>query len=204
MQYDISHLSGERIGTYTTNASGVINVDNLPDGWYTAVEVNAADGYILDSEPHDIEVADGEITRVTLTNRKSSSFFIHKVDAATGKGIYGVTFLISDRHGNPIAQYVTDQNGYVYMDSRQLEDGKYFIREIGAPNGYVIDPEIKTFYVEYGHTASITWYNQPVQAQIQLIKSRRTTIPSTAYPRARCWRVRCSRFATKPEMWSIR
>ena len=182
VQYDISHLSGERIGTYTTNASGVINVDNLPDGWYTAVEVNAADGYILDSEPHDIEVADGEITRVTLTNRKSSSFFIHKVDAATGKGIYGVTFLISDRHGNPIAQYVTDQNGYVYMDSRQLEDGKYFIREIGAPNGYVIDPEIKTFYVEYGHTASITWYNQPVQAQIQLIKKSADDNPINGIP----------------------
>ena len=182
VQYEVSHMNGERIGTFKTNASGVIVIDALENGWYTAVEVRAADGYILDAEPHDIEVADGQITRVTLTNRKSSSFFIHKVHATTGKGIYGVTFLVSDRWGNPIAQYVTDQNGYVYMDDRQLEDGKYFIREIGVPSGYVIAPEIKTFYVEYGRTASITWYNQPIQAQIQIVKKSADDNPINGLP----------------------
>lgn len=36
--------------------------------------------------------------------------------------------------------------------------------------GYVLDSEVKDFYVEYGHTSSITWYNTPVQAQIQVVK----------------------------------
>ena len=182
VQFEIKYMNGKRIGTYTTNASGVINIDDLPNGWYTVVETKAADDYILDAEPHDVEVTDGEITRVTITNRKNSSFLIHKVDSTTGKGISGVTFLISDRYGRPLAQYVSDQNRYVYTDNNEFEDGKYFIREIAVPNGYVLDNEVKTFYVEYGHTSSITWYNTPIQAQIQVVKKSADDNPINGLP----------------------
>ncbi len=169
-QFRVEYMNGERVGTYTTNSSGVINIDGLENGWYTIIETKAAKGYQLDSEPHDIEVKNGQIAKITITNRKTSSFLIHKVDSTTGRGIYGVTFLVSDRYGNPVAQYTSDHNGYVYMDDRDFDDGKYYIREIAVPNGYVIDTEVKTFYVEYGETSSITWYNTPTQAQIQIIK----------------------------------
>ena len=182
VKFEVEYMNGKRIGTYTTNASGVINIDDLPNGWYTIVETKAADNYILDAEPHDVEVTDGEITRVTITNRKNSSFLIHKVDSTTGKGISGVTFLISDRYGRPLAQYVSDQNGYVYTDNNEFEDGKYYIREIAVPNGYVLDNEVKTFYVEYGHTSSITWYNTPIQAQIQIIKKSADDNPINGLP----------------------
>lgn len=170
VEFEVEYMNGRRVGTYRTNANGVINIDGLENGWYSVVEKKAARGYILDSEPHDVVVKDGKITRVTLTNRKASSFLIHKVDSTTGKGIYGVTFLVSDRYGKPIAQYTSDQNGYVYMDDTDLKDGKYYIREISVPQGYVIDPEVKTCYVEYGQTSNITWYNTPTQAQIQIVK----------------------------------
>lgn len=170
VEFEVEYMNGRRIGTFRTNANGVITIDGLENGWYSVVEKKAARGYILDAEPRDIEVKDGKITRITLTNRKASSFLIHKVDSTTGKGIYGVTFLVSDRYGKPVAQYTSDQNGYVYMDDTDLQDGKYYIREISVPQGYVIDPEVKTFYVEYGQTSNITWYNTPTQAQIRIIK----------------------------------
>ena len=170
VQFRVEYMNGERVGTYTTNSSGVIDIDGLEDGWYTILETKAARGYQLDSEPHDVEVKNGKISRITITNRKSSSFLIHKIDSTTGKGIYGVTFLVSDRYGNPVATYTSDHNGYVYMDDRDYNDGKYYVREISVPQGYVIDTEVKTFYVGYGETSSITWYNTPTQAQIQIIK----------------------------------
>ena len=182
VKFEVEYMNGKRIGTYTTNSNGVINIEDLPNGWYTVTEVKAADDYILDAEPHDIEVTDGEITRITLTNRKNSAFLIHKVGSVTGKGISGVTFLISDRFGRPLAQYVSDQNGYVYTDNDEFEDGKYYIREIAVPSGYVLDTEVKTFYVEYGHTSSITWYNTPVQAQIQIIKKSADDNPINGLP----------------------
>ena len=182
VKFEVGYMNGKRIGTYTTNSNGVINIDDLPNGWYTVTEVKATDDYVLDAEPHDIEVSDGEITRITLTNRKNSAFLIHKVDSVTGKGISGVTFLISDRFGRPLAQYVSDQNGYVYTDNDEFEDGKYYIREIAVPSGYVLDTEVKTFYVEYGHTSSITWYNTPIQAQIQIIKKSADDNPINGLP----------------------
>lgn len=170
VEFEVEYMNGRCVGTYRTNSNGVIDIDDLENGWYTIVEKKAAKGYQLDAEAHDVEVKNGKITRVTLTNRKASFFLIHKVDSTTGRGIYGVTFLVSDQYGNPVAIYTSDQNGYVYMDDTKLNDGKYYVREISVPQGYVVDTEVKTFYVGYGETSSITWYNTPTQAQIQIVK----------------------------------
>ncbi len=129
VQFEIAKMNGERIGTYTTNSNGVITLPQLADGWYTATEIKAAKGYLLDSTPHNFEVKAGKTTSLTIENTQASSMLIHKIDSVTGKGIYGVTFLVSDSKGNPIGQYTSDQNGYVYID-KTLTDGKYLVREI--------------------------------------------------------------------------
>ena len=41
---------------------------------------------------------------------------------------------------------------------------------------------LKTFYVEYGETSSITWYNTPTQAQIQIIKKSADDNPINGLP----------------------
>ena len=106
---------------------------------------------------------------------------IHKVDSVTGKGIYGVTFLVSDRNGNPIGQYASDQNGYVYID-KELTDGKYYVREIEAAEGYVLDTTVRTFYVRYGATSEITWKNTPTMGQIQITKKSADDNPVNGLP----------------------
>ena len=131
VQFEIAKMNGERIGTYTTDSNGVITLPQLADGWYTATEIKAAKGYLLDSTPHNFEVKAGRTTSLTVENTQASSMLIHKIDSVTGKGIYGVTFLVSDSKGNPIGQYTSDQNGYVYID-KTLTDGKYLVREIQA------------------------------------------------------------------------
>ena len=57
----------------------------------------------------------------------------------TGKGIYGVKFLLSDARGNPIGTYESDNEGYVYID-HELEDGRYTIQEIECAEGYLWTP----------------------------------------------------------------
>ena len=149
VRFEIAKMNGEWIGTYTTDSDGVITLPELSDGWYTATELKAAKGYLLDSTPHNFEVKNGKTTSLTIENAKASSILIHKIDSVTGKGIYGVTFLVSDSRGNPVGQYTSDQNGYVYID-KSLTDGKYQVREIEAADGYLLDTTVRTFYVEYG------------------------------------------------------
>lgn len=167
--FEVSKMNGERIGTYRTDSDGKIALSNLESGWYTVIETKEAKGYALDKEPKHIEVKNGKQVLLTVTNRQTSSMLIHKIDSVTGEGIYGVTFLVSDARHNPIGQYTSDQNGYVYID-RELKDGKYYVQEIQPAEGYLIDHTEKTFYVEYGETSHITWKNTPQMGQIQITK----------------------------------
>ncbi len=169
VQFEIRKLNGEIIGTYTTDANGVISLPQAEKGWYQVVERKAAEGYRLDDTPHQIEVKDGQTATLEITNRQSGSALIHKVDSLTGEGIFGVTFLVSDAKGNPIGTYQSDNEGYVYID-KELADGKYTIREIECADGYILDTQPKTFYVQYGGCSTITWPNTAMRGQIQIVK----------------------------------
>ena len=169
VKFEIRKMNGEIIGTYTTDSDGVIYLPKAESGWYTVTELEAASGYLLDTTPHRIEVKDGQTATLEIINHKSSRILLHKVDKATGKGIYGAVFLLYDSNHNPIGEYVTDQDGYIYADEG-LADGRYYLREIKAAPGYVLDPELKTIYVRYGSTTEIEWSNTAECGQIQIIK----------------------------------
>ena len=170
VQFEVRKLNGEIIGTYTTDKSGVIRLPEAEKGWYQVVELKAAEGYRLDDTPHQIEIKDGQTATLEITNRQTGSALIHKIDSVTGKGIYGVKFLLSDARGNPIGTYESDNEGYVYID-HELEDGRYTIQEIECAEGYLLDTQPKTVYVKYGGCTTITWENTAVTGQIQVTKT---------------------------------
>lgn len=181
VKFEIRKMNGEIIGTYTTDSDGVIYLPEAESGWYTVTELEAASGYLLDTTPHRIEVKDGRTATLEITNHKSSRILLHKVDKATGKGIYGAVFLLYDSNHNPIGEYATDQDGYIYADEG-LADGRYYLREIKAAPGYVLDPELKTIYVRYGSTTEIEWSNTAECGQIQVIKKSANDNPINGLP----------------------
>ena len=181
VKFEIRKMNGEIIGTYTTDSDGVIYLPEAESGWYTVTEQEAASGYLLDTTPHRIEVKDGQTATLEIINHKSSRILLHKVDKATGKGIYGAVFLLYDSNHNPIGEYVTDQDGYIYADEG-LADGRYYLREIKAAPGYVLDPELKTIFVRYGSTTEIEWSNTAECGQIQIIKKSANDNPINGLP----------------------
>ena len=181
VQFEIRKLNGEIVGTYTTDQNGVISLPEAEKGWYQVTELKAAKGYQLDDTPHQIEVKDGGTATLEITNRQTGSALIHKVDSLTGEGIYGVTFLLSDAKGNPVGTYQSDNEGYVYID-QGLADGKYTIREIECADGYILDTQPKTIYVQYGGCTTITWPNTAVRGQIQIVKKSADYNPTNGLP----------------------
>ena len=169
VQFEVRKMNGEILGTYTTDRNGVIHIPNAESGWYTVVERKAANGYALDANPEQVCVKDGETTTLEITNKRMCSIMIHKVDARTGEGIYGVKFVLYDAGKNPIGEYSTDQDGYIYIRD-ELEAGKYFLRELEAADGYIRDEQYKTIYVERGKCTQIEWENSAVTGQIQIRK----------------------------------
>lgn len=146
---------------------------------YYAVEIEAPEGYKLDDTPHYFEVVDGKTSKLTVTNKAFSGILIHKTDSSTGKGIYGVTFLLYDANNNPVGQYTSDNQGYVYIEN--IETGRYYLREL-ENEGYILDTQRKTVYVKSGETTLVEWENTPIMGQIQIIKKSADDNPINALP----------------------
>ncbi|MGN9095535.1 SpaA isopeptide-forming pilin-related protein [Flintibacter porci] len=157
-------------GLYRTDKNGQIILSGIT-GTVVVTEVETIKGYRIDdaSRSQTIEVRANDTQQLWFYNAPTSRILLHKVDKATGKGIYGAVFLLYDSNHNPIGEYVTDQDGYIYA-VEGLADGRYYLREIKAAPGYVLDPELKTIYVCYGSTTEIEWSNTAECGQIQIIK----------------------------------
>ena len=167
VQFEIRKMDGEIVGTFTTDENGVIYLPEAENGWYTVTELKAADGYRLDDTPHRVEVRDGQTATLEITNKAISGILIHKVNAVTGEGIPGVSFLLYDSGNTPIAQETSDDRGYVRFEN--LTAGRYYLREL-ENEGYIPDTQKKTVYVKSGETTEIEWKNTPITGQIQVTK----------------------------------
>ena len=176
--FEIRKVDDELIDTVTTGKDGRVFV-SLEDGAYYAVETEAAEGFQVDPTPHYFEVEDGKTVSLTVTNKAFSGILIHKVDADTREGIYGVTFLLYDANNNPVGQYTSDNQGYVYIEN--IETGRYYLREL-ENEGYILDTQRKTVYVKSGETTLVEWENTPIMGQIQIIKKSADDNPINALP----------------------
>ena len=170
VEVEVRKMNGEVVGTFTTDRNGEIYLPSLDAGWYQVTELKAADGYKLDATPAQVCVKDGQTTQLMLTNVRMASIMIHKIDAVTSQGIYGVKFVLYDEGKTPLGEYTTDQDGYIWIKD-EYPEGKYFIRELQAAEGYVLDEQYKTVYIQRGKTAQITWENTPATGQIQITKT---------------------------------
>ena len=176
--FEIRKMDDALVDTVTTDENGRVFL-SLEDGSYYAVEIEAPEGYKLDNTPHYFEVKNGKTSKLTITNTAMSGIIIHKTDSTTGKGIYGVTFLLYDEGNNPIGQYTSDNQGYVYIEN--LESGRYYLREL-ENEGYILDTQRKTVYVKSGETTLVEWENTPITGQIQIIKKSADDNPINGLP----------------------
>lgn len=169
VEFLVTKFNGEQIGYYETDESGLIVIEGLEEGTYLVKETKEAKGYKLDSEAKEVEIKDGKRTTLKVENDPMSSVLIHKIDSVTGEGIPGVNFLLYDSDNEPIGQFETDDEGYIWI-RKELPEGKYKLRELEPAEGYISDNSEKTFYVQKGRTTEIEWENTPEVGQIVITK----------------------------------
>ena len=165
--FEIRRMDDELVDTVTTGDTGTVFAP-LEDGAYYAVEIEAGEGFRVDSTPHYFEVEDGRTTTLQVENEAISGILLHKVDSTTGEGIYGVSFILYDSTNTPIDQQTTDDRGYAWFQN--LPAGRYYLREL-ENEGYVPDTQKKTVHVKSGETTEVTWENTPITGQIQITKT---------------------------------
>ena len=168
--FEIRKVDDALVDTVTTGKNGRVFVA-LEDGSYYAKEVTSNKSFRLDDTPHYFEIKDGKRVTLQVTNKKLSGIVIHKIDSATGDGIYGVKFVLYDANKKPIGEYTSDDRGYIYIDEIPGGlSGRFYLRELEAAPGYTLDNQYKTVYVSPGKTVEIEWENTAVTGQIQIYK----------------------------------
>jgi uncharacterized surface anchored protein len=164
--YDEKRLE---IGTYTTSALGEIFIPQIEAGSYYLQEQKAPAGYVLDNTVRQVELIGGRTTTVEWENTSLGSLRIIKVDKITKKPLYNATFLLYDSRNNLLGEFATDQNGVITF-GRNLQAGKYKLREIKAPESYLLDETVRTITVTQGATTEIVIENEPMRGRIQITK----------------------------------
>lgn len=132
---------GTVIDTITTGADGTAETTKvLYKGYsYTVTEIEAPKGYSISDEPtQTIKLVEQQAEFVVDFDNKQNTipFEITKTDVSTGELIPDCTFEILNENNEQVITGTTDENGIAHF---QLAIGKYFYREISAPDIYEID-----------------------------------------------------------------
>ena len=178
--FRIEKPDGGLIGEYTTDEQGQIFVSLEPQ-IVVVREISAPEGYSVDSTPRTVEIKANDITTLTYKDERLNGIRIRKVDADTGRGIYGVRIMVTDENNDVVGVYTTDHQGYIEID-KELSDGVYYLEEIEAAPGYDLDKVVKRIRIENGKTKVIVWENAREKGQIQILKTSADANPVTGQP----------------------
>lgn len=152
----VSRRGSSEYTEVTTGKDGTALLKGLEEDWYQVQEICSPEGYILDSAVHDVELIAGQTATVVLTNSKEPGLTIKKVDAETGDPLPGAVFRVTMPNGS-IKDVTTDENGIAHLID--LESGEIIVKEIRAPEGYLLDETEHHVRLESGKTAEITLKN---------------------------------------------
>ncbi len=132
---------GTVIDTITTGTDGIAETTKaIYKGYsYTVTEIEAPKGYSISDEPtQTIKLVEQQAEFVVDFDNEQNTipFEITKTDISTGELIPDCTFEILNENNEQVITGTTDENGIAHF---QLAIGKYFYREISAPDIYEID-----------------------------------------------------------------
>ena len=131
--------------TGATGENGMVSVE-VPAGdfEYTVTEIQAPEGYVLDSTPVPVEIIkkeeNGQVTYeakpITRINKKAKgNIKLVKTDETGQKPLEGAVFgVYKEENSEPIETLTTNSKGEAM--SGNLDHGKYYLQEITPPEGY--------------------------------------------------------------------
>ena len=178
VSFKLADRCGRELGTFTTNRLGQIHLTGMEQGTYQVQEIEATPGYVLDSTVRAVDLLWGKVTKLEVPNTPMGTLIVRKVDAETKQPLFGAVFNLYDLRNNLLGEYTTDNRGIIEFP-KEIKAGRYKLKEVKAPDGYVLDETPKTIEVKSGETTEVTIENQPMRGKIQIIKKAADDNPIT-------------------------
>lgn len=169
--------------------NGKITVENLKPGIYYIKEKTSPTGYVIDTNTYEAEIQPNETTTKAIVNKEpKGNITVTKVNT-NGDKIENVKFEIiagediynktqTQKHyskGDSVATITTNSAGIASKTGLPL--GKYIVKEIEVPTGYLLNTEQKTVDLKYKDQntsvvyGSVTFENQEPTGSITIEKT---------------------------------
>lgn len=191
---DVYTIVTDEQGIASTTQLGISDRGNLPFDTYVVTEESPYSEYDPIA-PFEVTIdTEGKTYYYIVRNDTvDAPISVQKVDAETGKiiPIAGTKFQVLDEEKNVISMTVshyptlieqdtweTDANGGFILPET-LEYGVYYLREIKAPEGYLLNGEDIRFVVDKEHQwdepLTVTFADTPAKGKIQILKTDEET-----------------------------
>jgi len=132
-------VESNAIMTAISDENGYFEFDDVPYGEYVVREIKAPTGYILSNKSYPVTVCeDGETITIRTVN-KPITVEVSKVDVY-GEELIGADMQLENADGEIIDEWISDGTNHIVTE---LPAGDYTLKEIAAPDGYVIATDIE-------------------------------------------------------------
>ena len=163
------------IGTYTTGSDGTVTVNDLEQGTWYIQETSVPSHLVLDTTIRTVTINPNETATYTAKNNwVKGKIKLRKFDSKTNEQVGGATYAIYNQQGQELERLVTTATGYV--ESGYLRFGEYRVKEIIAPEGYVLNPQEYSVTVsENEQRIEVSGSDKPIEGYIQVLKRDKET-----------------------------
>ena len=135
------------IMTAASDENGCFEFTDVPFGQYIVREIESPSGYILSDKEYAVSISeDGEVIEITTEN-KPITVEISKRDVY-GNELVGAEMVLENADGETVDKWTSDGTNHIVS---KLGAGEYVLKEIAAPDGYVIATDIKFTVDVYGN-----------------------------------------------------
>ena len=135
------------IMTAASDENGCFEFTDVPFGQYIVREIESPSGYILSDKEYAVSISeDGEVIEITTEN-KPITVEISKRDVY-GNELVGAEMVLENADGEKVDKWTSDGTNHIVS---KLGAGEYVLKEIAAPDGYVIAMDIKFSVDVYGN-----------------------------------------------------
>lgn len=135
------------IMTAASDENGCFEFTDVPFGQYIVREIESPSGYILSDKEYAVSISeDGEVIEITTEN-KPITVEISKRDVY-GNELVGAEMVLENADGEKVDKWTSDGTNHIVS---KLGAGEYVLKEIAAPDGYIIATDIKFNVDVYGN-----------------------------------------------------
>ena len=169
--FEISKENGERIGEYTTDKNGLIEIKNLEPGIVRVKEIKVDDKYILNEEEKKVSLEWGKTAKIQIENsRKKGNLRIIKVDAENNEILLeNVKFKLYDSNDNFVEDVTTDAKGEAVIEN--LNIGDYYLQEVETDEKYILNKEKIQVTVKWNEETTVKIENEKAKGNIKIVKT---------------------------------